>query len=94
MDPRNSQGNDAGEMPIYLSIIGLAALLCFAFMMTGSFWMTTVVLVLGCLHLARYFPAADEIVQNDIALRWLRRMTPLIIFGIFVFQVMVQQSTW
>ncbi|ABU57127.1 MULTISPECIES: hypothetical protein [Roseiflexus] len=94
MKPRDSQGNDADELPIYLSIIGLAALLCFAFMMTGSFWMTTVVLVLGCLHLARYFPAVDEIVQNDIALRWLRHLTPLIIFGIFVFQVMVQQSMW
>ncbi len=94
MDPRNSQDNDANEMPIYLSIVGLAALLCFAFMLTGSFWMTMVVLVLGSLHLARYFPAADEIVQNDIALRWLRRMTPLIIFGIFVFQVMVQRSMW
>ncbi|MGB9753803.1 hypothetical protein [Roseiflexus castenholzii] len=81
-------------MPIYLSIVGLTALLCFAFMMTGSFWMTTVVLILGCLHLARHFPAADEIVQNDIAMRWLRRMTPLIIFGIFVFQVMVQRSVW
>lgn len=94
MDPRNSQDNDANEMPIYLSIVGLTALLCFAFMMTGSFWMTTVVLILGCLHLARHFPVADEIVQNDIALRWLRRMTPLIIFGIFVFQVMVQRSVW
>ncbi|MFQ3633808.1 hypothetical protein [Roseiflexus sp.] len=94
MDPRDSQGNDSDAAPIYLSIIGLAALLCFAFMMTGSFWMTTVVLVLGCLHLAQYFPAADEIVQNDIALRWLRRLTPLIIFGIFVFQVMVQRSMW
>jgi hypothetical protein len=94
MDPRDTQGTNAGEMPIYLSIIGLAALLCFAFMMTGSFWMTMVVLVLGCLHLARYFPAADEIVQNDIALRWLRHLTPLIILGIFVFQVMVQRSTW
>lgn len=94
MDPRNSQGDEADEMPIYVSIVGLAALLCFAFMLTGSFWMTTVVLVLGCLHLARHFPAADEIVQNDIALRWLRRLTPLIIFGIFVFQVMAQQSTW
>ncbi len=94
MDPRDSQSNDSGAAPIYLSIIGLSALLCFAFMMTGSFWMTTVVLVLGCLHLAQYFPAADEIVQNDIALRWLRRLTPLIIFGIFVFQVMVQRSMW
>lgn len=94
MNPRNSQGNEPSEMPIYLSIIGLTALLCFAFIMTGSFWMTTVVLILGCLHLARHFPVADEIVQNDIALRWLRRMTPLIIFGIFVFQVMVQRSVW
>ncbi len=93
MEPYDPQPNEPGELPVYLSIIGLAALLCFAFMMTASFWLTTVVLVLGCLHLARYFPAADEIVQNDIALRWLRRLTPLIIFGIFTFQVMMQRST-
>ena len=93
MEPHDPQSSETNEAPVYLSIIGLAALLCFAFMLTGSFWLTTVVLVLGCLHLAQYFPAADEIVQNDIALRWLRRLTPLIIFGIFAFQVMVQRST-
>lgn len=79
------------ETPIYLSIIGVSALLCFAFMLTGSFWMTTAVLLLGCLHLARYFPVADEIIQNDIGLRWLRRLTPLIIVAIFVFQIILTQ---
>ncbi len=84
--------DNATETPIYLSIIGLAALLCFAFMLTASFWMTMVVLLLGCLHLARHFPVADEIVRNDIALRWLRRLTPLIVVAIFAFQLMVNRA--
>lgn len=90
MNPRTPKENP-GETPIYLSIIGVAALLCFAFMLTGSFWMTLAVLLLGCLHLARYFPVADQIVQNDLALRWLRRLAPLIVIGIFAFQMIWSQ---
>jgi hypothetical protein len=80
------------ETPIYLTIIGVAALLCFAFLLTGSFWLTTAVMVLGCLHIARHFPAAEEIVANDIALRWLRRLSPAIVVGIFLFMMVARYA--
>ncbi|MEN9936650.1 MAG: hypothetical protein RLZZ387_3229 [Chloroflexota bacterium] len=81
----NSSG--PSETPIYLTIIGVSALLVFAFLLTGSFWLTNVVMVLGCLHIARHFPSADAIVENDIALKYLRRFSPLIVVGIFLFMV-------
>jgi hypothetical protein len=80
-DPRTPQ------TPIYLTIIGVSALLIFAFMLTGSFWLTTTVMVLGCLHIARHFPSANALVENDIALKWLRRFSPLIVVGIFLFML-------
>jgi uncharacterized membrane protein len=75
---------ESPQTPIYLTIIGVSALLIFAFLLTGSFWLTTVVMVLGCLHIARHFPSADALVENDVALRWLRRFSPLIVVGIFL----------
>jgi hypothetical protein len=77
----------------YWTIVGVSILLPFAFMLTGSFWLTLVVMILGCLHIARHFPAAEAVVQNDIALRWLRRLSPLIVVGIFAFLVFARLSS-
>lgn len=79
--------HESSETPIYLTIIGVSALLVFAFLLTGSFWLTTAVMVLGCLHVARHFPAAEALVQNDIALSWLRRFSPAIVVVIFLVMV-------
>lgn len=68
---------------IYAAIIGISALLCFALVLTGSFWLTLVVLVLGFLHLAQHFPAVESVIVEDPILVWLRRVSPLIIIGIF-----------
>jgi uncharacterized membrane protein len=71
----------------YWSIVGVAALLIFAFLLTSSIWMTAVVLVLGLLHVARHFPDIEAIIQSDSALVWLRRISPLIVIGIFAFMM-------
>lgn len=68
---------------IYFAIAGVSALLCFALVLTGSFWLTLVIWILGFLHLAQHFPSAEAIVAQDPILLWLRRVTPLIILGIF-----------
>jgi uncharacterized membrane protein len=78
---------------VYWTIVGAAVLLCFAFLLTGSFWLTLIVLILGCLHIARHFPAAEEIVQNDIALRWLRRYSALIVIGIFCMLLAIRKGS-
>jgi hypothetical protein len=100
----NSTGRNAGdakeelmrqpesETPIYTTIIGVSVLLVFAFLLTSSFWLTTIVMVLGFLHIARHFPAAEAIVQNDIALKWLRRFSPLIVVGIFLFMLAARSA--
>lgn len=66
----------------YLAIIGISALLCFAWLLTGSLILTLVIIALGLLHLARHFPDAEQFVAADPLLIWLRRLTPLIILGI------------
>lgn len=78
---------DPSSMAVYLTIAGVAALLVFAFLLTSSFWLTLVVMALGVLHIARHFPAADAIVEGDPALRWLRRLSPAIVVGIFIMMV-------
>ena len=80
------------DTSIYLTIIGVSGLLMFAFLLTGSFWLTTIVMVLGCLHIARHFPAAEAIIENDIALKWLRRFSPLIVVAIFFFLLAVRSA--
>ncbi|HEX5691101.1 MAG TPA: hypothetical protein VFX76_13900 [Roseiflexaceae bacterium] len=71
------------EMQIYYAIAGIAALLCFALLLTSSFWLTLAILALGGLHLARHFPEAEALIAADPLLIWLRRVSPLIILGIF-----------
>jgi hypothetical protein len=68
---------------IYTAIVGISALLCFALLLTSSFWLTMAILALGGLHLARYFPDAEAFISADPVLVWLRRASPLIILFIF-----------
>ena len=65
-----------------MAIIGMSALLCLAWLLTGSLMLTLVIIALGLLHLARHFPDAEAFVAADPVLRWLRRAAPLIIIGI------------
>jgi hypothetical protein len=67
----------------YWAIIGVSALLMFSWMMTGNFFLTLAVLILGGLHLAREFPEAEAFIAADPLLLWLRRLSPLIVLGIF-----------
>ncbi len=71
----------ANSLP-YFAIIGTSALLCFAWLLTGSLMLTLIIIVLGLLHLARYFPDAEQIVSADPILLWLRRFSLLIVFVI------------
>ena len=66
----------------YLAIVGLSLLLCFALLLTGSFWLTLAIMMLGCLHAARYFPDAEAFITSDPLLIGLRRISPLILLGI------------
>jgi hypothetical protein len=68
---------------IYYAIVGVSALLCFALLLTSSFWLTMAIMLLGGLHLAKYFPSAEAFIAADPVLVWLRRISPLIILGIF-----------
>jgi hypothetical protein len=77
------QEPSSGNPHIYVAIGGVAALLCFALLLTSSIWLTMAVMLLGFLHLAQYFPSAEAIIADDPVLLWLRRISPLIILGIF-----------
>jgi hypothetical protein len=68
----------------YGAIIVLSVVLCGAWLFTGNFWLTVAVLVLGLLHVARDFPAAEAVIADDPLLLWLRRVSPVIVLGIFV----------
>jgi hypothetical protein len=71
------------DAQIYYAIIGVSALLCFALLLTSSFWLTMAIMLLGGLHLAKHFPPAEAFIAADPVLVWLRRASPLIILGIF-----------
>jgi hypothetical protein len=75
-------GSPSGDPMAYLAIIGTTALLCFAWLLTGSLMLTLIIIALGMLHLARHFPAAEAFVASDPILVWLRRFSPLIILCI------------
>lgn len=68
----------------YLSIIGTTLLLCFAWLLTGSLVLTLMIIALGMLHLARYFPEAEAFISHDPLLVWLRRASPVIIIVITI----------
>ncbi len=72
----------SGDPKAYLAIIGTTALLCFAWLLTGSLMLTLIIIALGMLHLARHFPGAEAFVARDPILVWLRRNSLLIIIGI------------
>lgn len=74
---------DSGSARTYWVIAGVSALLMFAWMMTGNFFLTMAVLLLGGLHLAREFPHIEAYIAADPLLLWLRRLSPLIVLGIF-----------
>ncbi|MFV9506177.1 MAG: hypothetical protein AB4911_16620 [Oscillochloridaceae bacterium umkhey_bin13] len=76
-----------GERYAYFGIIGMTALLCFAWLLTGSLALTLIIIVLGLLHLAPYFPNAETIVAEDPLLLWLRRLSPLIVIIITLLAV-------
>ncbi len=83
MDEEPKQPESAlGNPMAYLAIIGTSALLCFAWLLTGSLMLTLIIIALGMLHLARHFPEAEAFVANDPLLIWLRRFSPLIILCI------------
>lgn len=71
-----------GNPLAYWAIIGTSALLCFAWLLTGSLMLTLMIIALGMLHLARHFPEAEAFVAGDPLLVWLRRLSPLIIICI------------
>lgn len=77
----NSPPPSANSLP-YFAIIGTSALLCFAWLLTGSLMLTLIIIVLVLLHLARHFPDAEQIVSADPILLWLRRFSPLIVIAI------------
>jgi hypothetical protein len=72
-----------GDARIYYTIMGVSALLCFALLLTSSFWLTMAIMLLGGLHLAKHFPSAEAFIAAEPALVWLRRASPLIILCIF-----------
>lgn len=81
-DEPRSPKSPLGEPLAYWAIIGTTALLCFAWLLTGSLMLTLMIIALGMLHLARHFPEAEAFVAADPLLLWLRRFSPIIIVAI------------
>jgi hypothetical protein len=79
-----------GNARAYGAIIGVSALLCFAWVFTGSVMLTLLILVLGLLHLAQHFPEAEAVISADPLLVWVRRVSPLIILGIATLLLVVR----
>lgn len=70
------------EPQVYIAIVGMSALLCFALLLTNSAWLTLAIMMIGCLHLARYFPHIEAFILTDPLLFWLRRLSPILILAI------------
>ncbi len=77
--PPRHEGPDMGNHLTYWSIIGMSLLLCFAWMLTGSIVLTLIIIVLGLLHLAQFFPDAEELVRADPILLTIRRFSLLLV---------------
>jgi hypothetical protein len=67
----------------YGAIILASITLCAAWLMSGSIWLTMAILMLGMLHIGKEFPAIEAVIAQDPLLVWLRRVSPLIVLGIF-----------
>lgn len=79
-EPQRSNGPDMGNQLTYWSIVGITALLCFAWLLTGSLVLTLIIIVLGLLHLAQFFPDAEALIRADPILLALRRFSlPLVL---------------
>ncbi|WP_322496438.1 hypothetical protein [Chloroflexus sp.] len=79
-EPQRSNGPDMGNQLTYWSIVGITALLCFAWLLTGSLVLTLIIIVLGLLHLAQFFPDAEDFIRSDPILFALRRFSlPLVL---------------
>ncbi len=78
-EPQRSKEPNTGDHLTYWSIVGITALLCFAWLLTGSLMLTLIIIVLGLIHLAQFFPHADEIIRADPILLALRRYSLLLV---------------
>lgn len=79
-EPQRGGGPDMGNKLTYWSIVGITMLLCFAWLLTGSLVLTLIIIVLGLLHLAQFFPDAEAIIRSDPILLALRRLSlPLVL---------------
>ncbi|MEF3273561.1 MAG: hypothetical protein K6356_04050 [Chloroflexus sp.] len=89
-EPPPSNGPDMSNQLTYWSIVGISALLCFAWLLTGSLMLTLIIIVLGLLHLAQFFPAAEAIVRADPILLGLRRFSLALVLIITVIAVTIR----
>lgn len=71
----------------------MSALLCFGWLLTSSLALTMMIIMLGLLHVARYFPDAEAIVSADPILAWMRRFSMVIVIGIAAFILIVRNFT-
>ncbi|WP_298820622.1 hypothetical protein [Chloroflexus sp.] len=89
-EPQRSNGPDMGNHLTYWSIVGITALLCFAWLLTGSLVLTLIIIVLGLLHLAQFFPDAEVFVRSDPILLGLRRFSLVLVLIITVIAVTIR----
>ncbi|MFN3374407.1 MAG: hypothetical protein ACK44M_12670 [Chloroflexus sp.] len=89
-EPQRSNDPNMGNQLTYWSIAGITALLCFAWLLTGSLVLTLIIIVLGLLHLAQFFPDAEAIVRTDPILLALRRFSLLIVLVITVIAITIR----
>jgi fucose permease len=68
---------------VYIAIAGISALLCFAFVLTSSIWLTIAIVMLGIMQLGPFFPIVEEFIAADPLLLGVRRFSLLIIVLIF-----------
>ncbi|WP_232280758.1 hypothetical protein [Chloroflexus aggregans] len=81
-EPQSTNDPEMGNHFTYWSIVGISALLCFAWLLTGSLTLTLIIIVLGLLHLAQFFPIAEAIVRSDPILLTIRRFSLLFVLVI------------
>jgi hypothetical protein len=57
----------------FTAIVVMTLLLSAAWLLTGSLWLTVIIMLLGILNMAPAFPDLDAAVRDDALLRGLRR---------------------